>query len=76
MIENSIDVASFETDCLRVIEEINISKRSVIITRDGRPVATLSPARPAKTTTSIIGSMKGSVLRYDQPFDSVFEQSI
>ena len=73
MIENSIDVASFKANCLNIIDEINNSKRSVVITKEGHPVARLSPAHCTKATTSVIGAMKGSVLRYDRPFDPVID---
>lgn len=66
MAEKSIDVASFASDCLRIIDDVQRQRDCVVITVDGRPVAMLKPV-PEPTQQSIIGALKGSVLRYDDP---------
>lgn len=65
MTGKSIDAARFKADCLEVIDELSRDPRPVTITRHGRPVAVLRPApQPGQ---SIIGALKGSVLRFDDP---------
>lgn len=65
MTGKSIGAARFKADCLKVIEELSRDPRPVTITRHGRPVAILSPApQPGQ---SMIGALKGSVLRFDDP---------
>ena len=41
----------------------------VIVTNRDHPVAVLSSARKQEMGSAIIGAMKGTVLRYDDPFD-------
>lgn len=64
----SISAAEFKTTCLHVIERMCEDREPVTITEHGRPLAVLSPVAPAEKTGSIIGAMRGSVLRYDDPF--------
>lgn len=61
----SIGAAQFKADCLRVIDDLSRDPQPVTITKHGRPVAVLSPA-PVEGV-SIIGALKGSVLRFDDP---------
>ena len=64
----TIAAAEFQARCLRIINEMGEDGEPVTITNRGRPVAVLSPARPEGEDRSIIGSMKGSVLAYNDPF--------
>ena len=64
----TIAAAEFQARCLRIINEMGEGGEPVTITNRGRPVAVLSPVRPEGEDRSIIGSMKGSVLAYDDPF--------
>lgn len=65
MPRKSIGAAQFKADCLRLIDEMSRDPQPVTITRHGRPVAVLGPA-PAEGV-SMIGALKGSVLRFDDP---------
>ena len=67
----SIFAAEFEARCFQVIEQMREDCEPVTITENGRPLAVLSPYSPSDRTGSIIGAMRGSVLRYDDPFESV-----
>lgn len=62
-----IGAAQFKAECLRVIEQMNKDHEPVTITRRGKPVAELRPVATAKAS-SIIGALRGSVGRYDDPF--------
>ncbi len=64
-----ITATAFKTECLRVIRQVGKDREPVTITRRGRPVAVLSALPDSGKTISIIGAMKGSVLRYDAPFE-------
>jgi len=69
MMAKTVAAAEFKATCLRLIDEINESGEPITITKRGRPVAVLAPvtgALPEKK--GIVGVMKGSVLRYDDPF--------
>ena len=75
MNEKLIGSAEFKASCLRIIDQINKDKQPVTITKRGKPVARLSPVHSATPGKSIIGAMKGSVLRFDDPFKPVLEHS-
>ncbi len=62
-----IGAARFKAECLRVIDQMNRDHEPVTITKRGRPVAVLTPAA-ASERKSIIGALRGTVLRYDDPF--------
>jgi prevent-host-death family protein len=63
-----IGAAEFKANCLRILDEIERNGESVTVTKRGRPVAEVKPVEK-KERRSIIGAMKGSVLRYERPFD-------
>lgn len=63
----TIGAAEFKAACLRIIEQVTRDREPVTITKRGRPVAVLSPVAPAGTRPGIVGALRGSVLRYDEP---------
>ena len=67
-----IGAAQFKANCLRILDEIERSGESVTVTKRGRPIAEVKPVEKAERG-SIIGAMKGTVLRYDRPFDPAIE---
>ena len=76
MSEKLIGSAEFKASCLKIIDQVNRDRQPVTITKRGTPVARLAAIE--KTTdrrSSIIGAMKGSVLRYDDPFAPAVEAS-
>jgi prevent-host-death family protein len=75
MNEKLVGSAEFKASCLKIIDQINKDKQPVTITKRGNPVARLSPIDDTRPNTSIIGAMKGSVLRYDDPFTPTSEPS-
>jgi len=75
MNEKLIGSAEFKASCLKIIDQINKDKQPVTITKRGMPVALLSPIKKNMGKSSIIGAMRGSVLRYDDPFAPAAEIS-
>ena len=72
----TIAVSTFRATCLRLIGQMNKNREPVTITKRGKPVAVLSPLPPpADNAPLIIGAMKGSVLRYDEPFKPAADAS-
>lgn len=63
-----IGAAEFKAHCLRILDEVQRSGESVTVTKRGKPVAEVTPVQAAERR-SIIGAMKGSVLKYDRPFE-------
>ena len=71
----TIAASAFQAKCLRIINEMGHDGEPVTITNRGRPVAVLSPVRPEQTEQSIVGAMTGSVLAYDDPFQTATDPS-
>jgi prevent-host-death family protein len=60
--------AEFKTRCLELLSRVRETGAEYVVTKHGVPVAKVvaireSPARP------IFGSMAGTVIGYDRPFD-------
>ena len=66
-----VPAAEFKARCLRIIKQMNRDGAPVTITNRGRPVAVLSPVPATEEAPSpFIGMMRGTVLRYEEPFES------
>jgi prevent-host-death family protein len=68
----TVSATQFKAECLRVIDQVNKDHQPVTITRRGQPVAVLTPIETG-VPASIIGALRGSVLRYDDPFAPAIE---
>ena len=67
-----VPATAFKAECLRLIDEMREDGEAVIVTKHGKPVAMVSPLRLDKTG-GIVGALRGSVLRYDDPFAPAVE---
>lgn len=63
--------AEFKARCLELIEHVREARAEYVVTRHGVPVARLVPVEAGDQPASLVGSMAGSVLQYDNPFDPV-----
>jgi prevent-host-death family protein len=54
-----VAISEFKAKCLALIDQVQKTKKPILITRFGKPVAQVAPA-PPKTTDDVIGSMKGT----------------
>jgi prevent-host-death family protein len=63
-----VAAAEFKAKCLELMDRVKETGAEYVITKHGRPVAKLVPYTPS-TPTSFFGSMKGTVLAYDRPFE-------
>lgn len=63
--------AEFKARCLELVEHVRETRAEYVVTRHGVPVAKLVPVDAADTPASLLGSMAGSVLQYDDPFEPV-----
>lgn len=65
----TVGAAEFKANCLRLIDEMNLSNIPIIVTNRGRPVAEMFPVRnSANVAKPFIGSMKGTVYSFNDPF--------
>ena len=62
--------AEFKARCLELMDRVRETGAEYIVTKHGKPVAKLVPyGDPAKK--SFFGSLKGTVLKYERPFDPI-----
>ena len=66
-----VPAATFKTTCLELLSRVRETGVDFVVTRHGKPVARVVPYDPAQGEGAVFGSMKGSLLRYDRPFDPV-----
>jgi prevent-host-death family protein len=58
MKETAVPAGEFKAKCLAILDEVNETRRSVVITKRGRPVARLVPVE----TGDAFASLRGSIL--------------
>ena len=70
----TVSATEFKAKCLALIDDMNRTKVLITITKHGKLVAEIFPARDEHASVKpFIGLLKGSVLRYDAPFGSALE---
>jgi prevent-host-death family protein len=70
MSPKTVAATQFKAECLRLTDEMSRDRQPVTITKRGRAVAVLAPM-DAAPPGAIIGALRGSVQRFDDPFDPV-----
>ena len=68
--ERLLGAAEFKARCLELMDRVRETGAEYIVTKHGEPVAKLVPFN-APGRRSFFGSMKGTVLRYERPFDPI-----
>jgi len=68
-----IGAAEFKAHCLSILDEVDRNRESVTVTKRGRPVAEVRPVAKQERR-SIIGALKGTVLRYDRPYEPAADE--
>ena len=68
----TVPATQFKAECLRLIDEMSRDRQPVTVTKRGRAVAVLTPVAEAPAA-SIIGALRRSVLRFDDPFGPVLD---
>lgn len=66
--DKRIGATAFKATCLRIIERVRRDRERITITKRGIPIAVIHPFEETSQPVSIVGSMRGTVLRYDEPF--------
>ena len=55
-----IAISKFKATCLAVMEQVRITRKPVLVTRFGKPVAEIVPPPPPAAPRDWIGSLKGT----------------
>ena len=71
----SMAISEFKATCLAVLERVRRTKKPVLITRFGQPVAEVVPPSPPPPPKSWIGSMVGSAKILGDIISPVSEES-
>lgn len=69
----AVPAGEFKAKCLHIMDEVNKSRQSIIITKRGKPVAKLVPFE--EETSTLFGKLRGSMtLLTDitQPIDDIW----
>ena len=65
-----VGAAEFKAKCLELVDHVKEARAEYVVTRHGKPVAKLVPVEP-DPLVSPLGSMRGTVVTYERPFDPV-----
>jgi prevent-host-death family protein len=66
----TVAAADFKARCLELMDRVRETGVEYVVTKHGQPVARLVPYSPS-TPASLFGSMKGTVLEFERPFDPI-----
>jgi antitoxin (DNA-binding transcriptional repressor) of toxin-antitoxin stability system len=56
-----VAISEFKAKCLSLLDQIQKTKKPIIVTRFGKPIAQVGPPPPQPTVGSWLGSMKGEI---------------
>lgn len=70
-----VAISEFKAKCLAMLEEVQKTKKHILVTKFGRPIAEVSPPSPNQTSKSWIGSMKGQIKFLGDIVSPVFDES-
>lgn len=59
-----ISAAEFKAKCLKLMDEVSKTRKPIVITKRGRPVAKLVPFEP-EPRKPLLGYMAGTITRMD-----------
>lgn len=65
-----VSAATFKATCLELMDRVRETGVEFVVTKHGTPVARLVPYAVGESA-ALFGSMKGTVLGYDRPFDPI-----
>ncbi len=66
-----VSAAEFKATCLQLMDRVRETRAEYVVTKHGRPVAKLVPYTEDTQPKRFFGSMKGTVLKYERPFDPI-----
>jgi prevent-host-death family protein len=56
----TISISKFKAQCLAILEDVRRTRRPLLVTRFGRPVAEVVPPSPPKRRKDRLGCMEGT----------------
>jgi prevent-host-death family protein len=58
---HEVPAGEFKARCLKLMDEVQATRRPLVITKRGKPIAKLVPVEENEMRRSIFGCMKGTV---------------
>jgi prevent-host-death family protein len=58
---DEVPAGEFKARCLKLMDEVRATRRPIVITKRGKPVAKLVPVEDSASRHEIFGCMKGTV---------------
>lgn len=71
--QQTVSKAQFKAQALEYLRDVENNKQPIIITHAGKPVVKVIPYQEKDQDKIIRESLKGSVLRYDDPFEPAID---
>ncbi len=68
-----VSKSRFKAQALELFRQVEASGEPLVVTDHGRPTLEVRPYRPARPDADPLGQLRGSVLRFDDPFAPVGE---
>ena len=68
-----VSKSRFKAQALELFRQVEASGESLVVTDHGRPTLEVRPYRPARPGADPLEELRGSVLRFDDPFAPVDE---
>jgi len=59
--EETIPISKFKATCLRLLDEVKRTRKSILVTRKGEPIALISPPPPPPKPSKWLGSMRDTI---------------
>jgi antitoxin (DNA-binding transcriptional repressor) of toxin-antitoxin stability system len=77
MSTTQVSVSDFKAHCTAILRDLDRHPQRIEVTNRGRVIAVVSPAESAASDepATWLGSLRGSVLRYDAPFAPAVDAS-
>ena len=57
----TVAISEFKATCLKLLQKIKDTGQTVLITKQGEPIALVSPPPPKPSRRSAFGMMKGTI---------------
>ncbi len=57
-----IAISKFKATCLAVLEQVRVTRKPILVTRFGKPVAEVKPAEERKLKKRVLGGMPGRIV--------------
>jgi antitoxin (DNA-binding transcriptional repressor) of toxin-antitoxin stability system len=68
-----VSKSRFKAQALELFRQVEASGEPLVVTDHGRPTLEVRPYRPARAAADPLEELRGSVLRFDDPFAPVGE---